>query len=252
MRVTLALVSLVPVVGWGAGGPVEITLTPAIREYCHIVRFPQGWNIATYDPTIHQPLFYGYDSLYEFRVPGELETTFLVAGIILPSKKYTINKYRVNLSDPAAIAHPATEKEWLDGTKIPTTREEVVHVPHLTNEQPINFNGFQFTKTGNIWAGENSRVSPDRVWIVLLSSSGTVAKRDEFLIFGGRDKGKLFFDVFNADSGRKLMTIVGAYVDIDPGHALNQSIWVTERYFIVPLGEHRERCLVCDLHPHKY
>jgi hypothetical protein len=255
MRLTLAMVSLIPVVGWGASGPVEVTLTPAIREYCHIVRFPQGWKTHAHDPTIHQPLFYGYDGLYEFRVPGELETTFLVGGIVLPSKKYTINKYRVDLSDPTGIAQPASEKEWQSAAIITDTR--IVDYSRnfarlrFVNNEPLVFNSRQFPKTGDTWAGQCARLSPDQALIVLMSSSGTIAKRDEFLIFGGRDKGKLFFDVFDADSGRSIMTIVGTYSDINPGYAVDHSIWVTERYFIVPLGEHRERCLVCDLHPHK-
>jgi hypothetical protein len=57
--------------------------------------------------------------------------------------------------------------------------------------------------------------------------------------------GKLFWDVFNADTGIRLLTIVGTYLDTDPGDALYMTAWVTERYFIVALGRHRERCLVC-------
>jgi hypothetical protein len=115
----------------------------------------------------------------------------------------------------------------------------------LINEQSLPFHGFQLNKSGRIWPGEYARLSPDKSWIVLLSSSGTVAKRDEFFIFGGRDKGNLFFDVYNADSGKKQVTISATYRDIEPGNAINQSVWM-ESYFIIPLGEHRERCLVCD------
>jgi hypothetical protein len=61
----------------------------------------------------------------------------------------------------------------------------------------------------------------------------------------GSDKGKLFMDVYDVDGGRKLVTIVGTYLNINP-QALEQALWVTERYFILPLGEHRERCLVCE------
>lgn len=81
--------------------------------------------------------------------------------------------------------------------------------------------------------------------IVVLSSTGEVAKRDEFTIFAGRDLGKLFFDIYNADTGKKLVTVTARCRDVEPGHPINQSIWV-EHYFIVPLGEHREWCLVCD------
>ncbi len=78
--------------------------------------------------------------------------------------------------------------------------------------------------------------------------TGKVAHRDEsFLPYvTGRDKGKLYFDVFNANTGRKVVTIVATYLDVLPDTAVERTMWVTERYFIVPLGKHRERCLVCD------
>ncbi len=84
-------------------------------------------------------------------------------------------------------------------------------------------------------------------WIVLLSSSGSVhvTPESQIALGFGRDRGKLFMDVYNVDTGKKQITIVGAYLGINP-QALNQARWVTERYFILPLGEQRQRCLVCD------
>jgi hypothetical protein len=250
MRTTLAFFSLGLVLASPASGPVDVTVTPDIREYCHIVRFPLGWKTGRYDPKIHQPLSYSYDNPYEFRVPGELETTFLVGGIVLPSKQYTINKYRVDLSDPAGIAQPVSEKEWQSAAIIPDTRlvdySRNFARLRFINSEPLVLNSRQFPKTGDIWAGQCARLSPDRSWIVLLSSSGTIAKRDEFLILGGRDKGRLFLDFYKVETGKKLITIVGSYLDINP-QALNQGLWVTERYFILPLGAHRERSVVCDV-----
>ena len=228
---------------------VEATVTPPIKEYCHIVRFPQGWTVPAPSRPGAYPLFYGFDSSYEFRVPGLLETTFLVGGLVLPEKEYAINKYKVDLADPRAIAVRATEREWQEGTKIPDSRNSdrktFANVHITSNDQLLPFNGFQFDKGGDFWEGAHARLSPDRSLIVILSSSGKVARRDEFTIFGGRDIGKLFFDVYNADTGKKLITVTTRYRDVEPGNAINQSIWV-EHYFIVPLGEHRERCLVCD------
>ncbi len=44
------LLSMFPAVAascWAAEG-VDVKITPAIQEYCHIVRFPQGWSITPY------------------------------------------------------------------------------------------------------------------------------------------------------------------------------------------------------------
>jgi hypothetical protein len=105
MRIITALSLLAAAVAAScAESPVDVKLTPAIRQYCHIVRFRQGWRTRNYDPVIQQGLFYVYESPYEFRVPGVLETTLLVAGVVSPTTQYTINKYKIDLSDPPGIA----------------------------------------------------------------------------------------------------------------------------------------------------
>jgi hypothetical protein len=242
-----------------AADGVDVKITPAIEEYCHIVRFPQAWAIQPYiqhHDVLHTvtPLEYTYSSEYEFRTPGELGTRFLVRGLVeLGKKYYTKNAYELDLSDPKSVPRPATEAEWDAGTVIPDSRHSdrktfaYLNRVFLTNSQPLPFHGFQFAKSGDIWPGERARLSPDQSWIVLLSSSGSVHETpDSQIALGfGRDRGKLFMDVYNADTGKKLITIVATYLGINP-QALNQALWVTERYFILPLGEQRQRCMVCD------
>ena len=181
MRRTLLLISL-PAFASIFGPPVDVRITPAIREYCHVIRFPQGWIAPLPLRQGSFPPSYGYDSLYEFRVPGVLETTFLVAGVVLPSKQYTLNKYKVDLSDPKSLARPITDAEWEDGTPLPDLRmsdlKRFANV-HLTGNQPLTFQGFQLAKSGDIWPGRYASLSPDQAWFVLLSSSGEVAKRDD-------------------------------------------------------------------------
>jgi hypothetical protein len=232
-----------------AQGKVEVTVTPSIQEYCHVVLFPQGWKVREWSPDYPHFLNYVYDQDYEFRIPGLLETTFLVAGYIPIYRAYTTNKYRVDLADPKANARSVTEREWESGTKVRDTRlDDVRRAPIPAQDRPYSFRGFLLDKTGRIWLGAESRLSPDGTWIVLLSMTGEVGHRDESPMpyMTGRDQGKLFFDVFNADTGKKVITIVATYLDVFPDSAIDRAMWVTERYFIVPLGKHRERCLVCD------
>jgi hypothetical protein len=37
-----------------------------------------------------------------------------------------------------------------------------------------------------------------------------------------------------------------SYLDIHPDIVFRRTGWVAERYFILALDDHRERCLVCD------
>ncbi len=105
-----------------AQGKVEVEVTPAIQEYCHIVTFPQGWKVREWSPDYPHYLHYVYEQDYEFRIPGLLETTFLVAGFMPIDHAYTTNKYLVDLADAKAIARPATQQEWDSGTKVRDTR----------------------------------------------------------------------------------------------------------------------------------
>jgi hypothetical protein len=60
---------------------------------------------------------------------------------------------------------------------------------------------------------------------------------------------RIFFDAFNVETGSKVLTIEGEFSS-DTGDTsegvLSETGWLTERYFIVPLGKQLERCLVCE------
>jgi hypothetical protein len=49
-------------------------------------------------------------------------------------------------------------------------------------------------------------------------------------------------------TGEKVLTFAGIYsgYSYDPDGCLARSAWLTERYFIVPLGDRKESCLVCE------
>jgi hypothetical protein len=58
--------------------------------------------------------------------------------------------------------------------------------------------------------------------------------------------------VYEVTTGRKLLTLQGSYrafadeiEDLAAG-SLSQTAWLMERHFIIPIGEYKERCMVCD------
>lgn len=216
------------------------------------MKFPQRWTGPQLDEH-GNPLYY---QKHEFRVTGVLGTRFLVAGVARSPwdekpQRYTTNKYEVDLSDRNAPVVPATEAMWQDSAIVPQTKKDI---PRPYNErystQPVQINGHRLSWTGERW--DDIRVSPDRAWVVLQSwtgrdAEGTSEGWDIDLSWGllAGFKGKLFWDVFNADTGQKLFTIKGKY-NRSAGDIIQESAWLTERYFIVPIGEHRDRCLVCE------
>ena len=85
----------------------------------------------------------------------------------------------------------------------------------LTDNQSLEFYGLKLVKSGEQWGVGDSVVSPDQTWIVLQSYSGPgdQSPKPGFTntcpVFGCR--GQVFFDVFNLDTGKKTVTIQGAY-----------------------------------------
>ena len=246
----MTLVALMFLVGpnvWAQFDDLEVTLTPAAREYCHAVRFPQGWAIRRHEERTSQRLFFGLEySDYEFRAEGALSTEFLVAGFtdFVGYKNYTTNHYRVNLANPSAPIVPASQKSWDDATVILFARKSPLLPKRIPDEdKPFQFHGLEFTKSGDIWAQAYfaaALLSPDQAWLVLQSGDRQ----------GDQKRARVFFDFFNADTGQKLFTLEGIFTSLHLGEyaeeALAKTGWVTERFFIVPLGRFRERCLVCD------
>jgi hypothetical protein len=222
---------------------IEVPLTPAMRQYCHIVRFPQGWAMQRLDDE-GDPLSFRYGSEYEFRVEGVLSTRFLVGGFqTWVRRRYdTTNRYKVDLSDSTAPVLSASREAWESAAVVPLIRKSAFPPSgRVPSEKLAELHGFQFGKSGDIWCQPSdcaSRLSPDQAWLVLQSRSRANADGHT----------KVSFDIFNADTGSKVITIVGIHEGRgdDPDGALSRTAWVTERYFIVPLGEHKERCLVCE------
>jgi hypothetical protein len=231
---------------------LEVILPPAAREYCHLVRFPQGWAFPRYDKQAGQQLMFGSSgSDYEFRVDGILGTRFLVAGFtdFVGTKYYTANRYEIDLSDPTASIDPASRKRWDTATVVPLGRKSAFSPGGtVSNDATLKFHGFEFNRTGAVWgqpSGYATRLSPDAAWIVLLSTT-PATKNGVYDPYG---TSKVFYDFYNADTGQKIFTIEGTFSSIagvDADGAMGLSGWLTERYFVAQLGRKIERCLVCD------
>ena len=228
--------------GYVQMGHVDLRLGSAARKYCHIVKFPQGWKYQT--KALGSPLTFHYNAEYEFRARGEVSTTFLVGGYesMVGRRYYAKNYYEIDLANPKIPIIPANEVDWAAASPVPLTRQSVFK-RGIQNykDQRAEFNGFQFTKTGGHWVQYHgdTRLSPAQSWIALLSTGP-----------GDKTPMKIFLDLFNAQVGQKLFTMQGTYrtthgiFEVD--QFLGMSGWLTDRFFILSLGEHKETCLVCD------
>ena len=187
---------------------------------------------------------FAYYAEYDFRTEGKTATTFLVGGYqkMTEGRYYAKNYYKIDLANPKIPIIPANEVDWAAASPVPLTRKSVFE-PEIQNykEQRAEFNGFQFKKTGGLWVQYqgDTRLSPAQSWIALLSTG-----------LGDKSPMKIFLDLFNAQAGQKLFTIQGTYRSthgiFEADQFLGKSGWLTDRFFILSLGEHKETCLVCD------
>jgi hypothetical protein len=246
-----------------AGDVVKVDFNAAVREYCHVLRFPSGWQMPRFirpkDGGIEVFLWDFAMGDYEFRVSGLLGTRFLIRGVErkFEKKYYTTNLYEVDFSDPTAVVQPAgEEEEWNSATVISVpddTFAGVVRAVDPLSKHP-GFKGLDSMRSGDKWSLSAKRASPDLSLLVLQSWRGTLASGGsdvpgDFSISlnFSRNHGKLFFDVYSVDTAKKLITITTSFDSILPDEAFGKTAWVTERYFLIPLDERRERCLVCEL-----
>src|SRR5579872_2162380 len=180
---------------------IEVDLDQASRQYCHIVRFPGGWKYGSRQPDV----FRSEQTELEFHVEGSLGTRFLAGAYAeIGARINATNAFRVNLSDATAKVEQASYDEWQRATVVALTRNSLFRrVPQPEPATPARLNGFEFTKTGAAWAlGENAtRLSPDSAWLVLQSATAT---RQVLIKPSAAD---LFWDVFNVDAGKKLLTV---------------------------------------------
>jgi hypothetical protein len=232
---------------WAQFDDLEVSLTSAARSYCHVVRFPYGWSTQHFDAKAPQHLFFGSpESDYEFRVSGVLSTKFLVTAFteFVGTNYYTNNRYEVDLADATAPVTAAGSNAWDAAAVVPIHRNSAFP-PGTTipSEKRLQFHGFQFNRTGDIWAQPSaygSLLSPDQVWLVLQSTTPGTKQGST----------RVFFDFFNGDTAQKLFAIEGTFSSVNGGEpdsgVLGKTGWITERYFIVPLGKTIDRCLVCD------
>ncbi len=224
---------------------IDVTLTAASKQYCHIVQFPQGWKPRKFTED-GEILFFDPGSDYEFRTAGDLSTQVLVAGFteFVGTNYYTNNRYKVDLSDPNVRVVAVGPQTWKSAAVLPFGRKNIFRTGRPPgSSEDAEFHGFQFRKTGEFWALDGSRLSPDGAWLVLQSSG----RASETAPCGWT--AQVFFDFFNADTGAKIFSLEGTFtsnVDNDPETVLATTGWVTERYFIIPLGRHKERCVVCE------
>jgi hypothetical protein len=202
------------------------------------------------------PLPFGLSFDFEFRVPGLRRTTFLIRGVeVVVNRYYTTSIYEADFSNPSGAPRQASESEWASATPVPWPIIRADTADTLEYLKSIKSIGLDHEKGKTGVKHSGVLLSPARDLVVVQSYTGTLGR------CGGSDipgdlslncidirgpHGRLFFDVYSTDTGRKLITLTGKFSRAYPSDVFGQTGFVTERYFFIPIDDKREKCLVCE------
>jgi len=163
---------------------------------------------------------------------------------------YSDNRFVVS-PDGGFGVRKASAAEW-------NAAEKPLHSYHFIKsfENPqvtgkgVKYNDRLYRKTGESWGNEVALVSPRSTWIAIFSYTSREKPQKSFIPGFGRTEpghGEVFLDVYNISSGEKAIAARAAYGErssFAPSMLFGASLWVEDRYFIMPLHWWLDVCFV--------
>ncbi len=200
----------------------------------------------------------------EIRRSNESELYLTVACEFLREVKESwvpcLEKYAVDLSQPNRVRR-IDEKTWLSGTLIFNILNKHT-LPSSPQAPGIIERGRVLARSGPKWSGVgagpvDARFNEDMTKIAVNSWDGFDIEYnplDPTVLFqSDKVRGNFWIDIYDIDSGERLLQIMGSFKKVGPRGFQWLSSWHGTRYFVVPvgggyLGEMSDwrRLLVCD------
>lgn len=168
---------------------------------------------------------------------------------------YSDTRFAVSL-DGAFRVREAAAAEWDAAAKPPHGYHFVrtFRNPQVTPEG-VRHNGRLYRKSGKSWSLEAALVSPRATHVAVFSYAGREKHAKSILPDSGNNEpghGELFLDVFDAPTGEKVAAARAPYGGrggggVEPSLLFGGSVWVDERFLVVPLDPSFESCFLVIL-----
>ena len=173
-----------------------------------------------------------------------------------PGKDYSQDFYAVSLGGGRPRVRNVSEPERLRGAPVLngyhyiSNYEQKIDVFDEKNPPPgVSYAGKLFAKSGRTWAGIVGMLSPGGRWLAVLSytSPGKRRKFRSVIDEGGEpERGVLHADVYDAATGGLVLAGKHSYRG-DPSSLLDDSVWVEDQYFVMPLNFNLRKCMLLTL-----
>jgi hypothetical protein len=155
--------------------------------------------------------------------------------------KFSVRK--ASDSEWATAAKPLHGYRFIDSFKNPQVKEE-----------GITYNDRLYRKTGDSWGTQVALVSPYARWIAVFSFTSPDKPQPALIPgFGGNgpSHGEVFLDIYDTSSGDKVVAGNARFGDegsgVSPSLLFGNSVWIDDRYLIVPLNSFLQNCYLVTL-----
>ena len=247
---------------------VQIEVTPQLKGHIGPLRFPDPWVkfVGNGERGVNDNVGYVTrksprgELLFTVKqgFTGELSGTE-VSEFPVRSPGYDYfsdNHFAVSL-DGAFRIRKATVDEW-------NVADTPVHSYHFITKfqsnqhtaEGVQYKGHLYRKSGESWGDPVALVSPRETWMAVFSFSSR-DKPDRGSLPGfpaGTDepgRGEVFLDIYNVSSGAKVISAYSPFGakpgGFTPSLLFSASVWVEDRYLILPLNFWLEDCLLAIL-----
>ena len=163
---------------------------------------------------------------------------------------YSDNYFAVNIDGQLPVKE-ATEDDWKTGEKLLQSYYFIQkHEAQITSDG-VKYNERLYRKTGESWGDYVALVSTRKTRIAVFSY--TSREKDSGSIIPGMKNtepgsGEVFLDVYDVSSGDKVGSARSPFGQKPNGFApsmlFGASVWIEDRYIVMPLDPGLSRCLV--------
>jgi len=243
-----------------------------------VLRFPDDWtridskgNEVVMDPVIYkiwrlpgtgndELLFGAANRGLEGETIGyggtKLKQEWAEPMVQAPERKYSKNFFAVSFVEGRARARKVSEEERiraepiLNGYRyISADSQGIDAFDDKSRPSSLRYEGRLFAKTGRAWGDTVGIVSPSGRWLAVLSytSRGKRTQSRGVLDEGGEpESGIAHIDIYNAATGEKIVATEQSF-NSAPSSIFYESVWVKDRYFVMPLDFFQRRCVLITL-----
>jgi hypothetical protein len=250
-----------------------------VRGQCRVdlLGFPGDWTTinaagdeVTLLPTIYKiwrlPATGRDELLFGAAVRGDDELTVGYGGAKLKpewfeampkvlSKFYSKDFFAVSIDGNHPRARKVSDADRLRAEPIlngynylSATDQKIDVLNDKNSPSGVRYAGKRFARSGRAWSDTVGVLSPTGRWLAVLSYTGSERKKSRSIFDEGGEpnNGVIHVDIYDPATGKKVLA--GKHLfRYEPAAIFSASVWVEDRYLIIPLDLNYRTCLLLTL-----